>query len=276
VKTLYLTDLDGTLLHSNERISDYTANVVNSFVKSGGYFSYATARSFVTASAVTAKLNTKFPVVCYNGGFIIENNTGEVLAAHYFAPDEIASIIQTLTHFSISPIVYSFINGVERFSYMEQCINAGVQHYLDSRQGDMRHRKVQNVDELFDGDIFYITCIGDVPQISPIYDIYKSNRQINSIYQKDIYSGAQWCELLPVKASKATAVHELKRMLGCNKVIVFGDGKNDLSLFSVADECYAVENAVPELKNIATSVIESNDNDGVAKWLDANAFNYLY
>ena len=38
-------------------------------------------------------------------------------------------------------------------------------------------------------------------------------------------------------------------------------------MFDVSDECYAVENADPELKRRATAVIESNDNDGVARWL---------
>ena len=43
-------------------------------------------------------------------------------------------------------------------------------------------------------------------------------------------------------------------------------------LVSIADECYAVENAVPELKEIATAVIGANDSDGVAKWISENAF----
>ena len=50
----------------------------------------------------------------------------------------------------------------------------------------------------------------------------------------------------------------------------FGDGKNDISMFRAADECYAVANAVEELKEIATGVILSNNEDGVAKWLEEN------
>ena len=41
-------------------------------------------------------------------------------------------------------------------------------------------------------------------------------------------------------------------------------------MFQVADECYAVENAVDELKQIATDIIGSNEDDGVAKWLERN------
>ena len=42
---------------------------------------------------------------------------------------------------------------------------------------------------------------------------------------------------------------------------------NDIPMFEISDECYAVENAVGELKAFATGVIESNEEDGVAKWL---------
>ena len=56
-------------------------------------------------------------------------------------------------------------------------------------------------------------------------------------------------------------------MLNCDRLVVFGDGVNDIDMFEIADEAYAVENAVDELKEIATGVIACNDEDGVAKWL---------
>ncbi len=48
---------------------------------------------------------------------------------------------------------------------------------------------------------------------------------------------------MPVNASKANAVRPLKSLLECEKMIVFGDGKNDVDMFEAADESYAVENA---------------------------------
>jgi len=75
---------------------------------------------------------------------------------------------------------------------------------------------------------------------------------------------------MPKNATKGIAALRLKEMLGCGRLVAFGDAQNDLSLFSVADECYAMANAVPELKEIATAVIGSNDNDGVAKWIEEN------
>ena len=65
-------------------------------------------------------------------------------------------------------------------------------------------------------------------------------------------------------------IKQLQALLNCEKVIVFGDGKNDIDMFQIADESYAVANAHEDLKKYATEVILSNDEDGVAKWLENN------
>ena len=57
-------------------------------------------------------------------------------------------------------------------------------------------------------------------------------------------------------------------MLVADKIIAFGDNLNDIPLFEIADECYAVSNAEDELKKIATDVIASNDEDAVAVFID--------
>ena len=75
---------------------------------------------------------------------------------------------------------------------------------------------------------------------------------------------------MPKKATKANAILELKKLLSCDRVISFGDAINDLPMFSVSDECYAVANAKDEVKEKATAIIGSNNDDGVAKWLEEN------
>lgn len=72
---------------------------------------------------------------------------------------------------------------------------------------------------------------------------------------------------MPAAASKANAILKLKEMWGCSRVISFGDAVNDIPMFEISDECYAVENAVDELKAVATAVIGSNEEDSVAKWM---------
>ncbi len=271
MKTLYLSDLDGTLLRSDERCSAYTAEVINRFVGAGGLFSFATARSLVTTKKVTAGLNISFPFVSHNGAIIFAGDTGEVLFMDSFSDDEISFISKTLTELKVYPTVYSFVGSVERFSYIPRFLTPEASAFLDTRKGDPRRHEAESLEELYSGEVFNVFCKGTSELLSPVNDIFSSDSRFTSLYQKDIYSEAQFCELLPIRVSKARAASWLKDMLGCDKLVVFGDGINDLPLFMAADECYAMANAVPELKEIATAVIGSNNDDGVARWIEQNA-----
>ena len=75
---------------------------------------------------------------------------------------------------------------------------------------------------------------------------------------------------MPFAGSMANAFKQLQELLDCDWVVAFGDGRNDIDMFELADESYAVQNADEQLKRYATSVISSNDEDGVAHWLEDN------
>lgn len=267
-KILYVTDLDGTLLNSNQEISLFSSNTINDFVKHGMIFSYATARSNITASKVTKNITAQIPVIVYNGAFVLDNLTGEVLHSNYFTTNNFNEILELLIENELYPIIYSYMNGVEKFSYLSNNINKGMKHFLDSRKGDIRDNPIACLNDTYKGESFYFTCIDDAKKLFPIYQLLKD--KYSCVYQKDIYSGEQWLEIMPPQVNKANAVIQLKEMLDCDKIISFGDGCNDIPMFQISDECYAVNNAVSELKQIATGIIDSNDNDGVAKWLQEN------
>ena len=259
MKTLYVSDLDGTLLRSDQRTSEYTNRTVNALVARGMHFSYATARSYLTAGKVTAGMDEAFPVILYNGAFVRDNRTGELLIRNFFRKDEAVRLVRELQESGISPIVYALVDGEEKFSYDRNTVNAATREFILSRKGDSR---------VTAGEIFYITCIDAPEKLKPFHEKYEGT--YHCVYQRDIYSGEQWLEIMPENASKARAVRQLQELLGCGRLVVFGDGMNDLDLFEAADEAYAVENAVPELKAAATGIIGSNNDDGVAKWLSEN------
>lgn len=265
--TLYVSDLDGTLLRSNERTSEYTNMVINELVDRGILFSYATARSYITAKKVTKGMDAKIPLIVYNGAFIIDNVTEEILLANYF-DDSVQGVLDELFESKVYPIVYAHINGVEKFSFVPGLCTKGMNLFLESRKGDIRTNAVETLADLKAGDIFYLTCIDTPEKLEPLYEKYKE--KYHCVYQKDIYTGEQWLEIMPKEATKSNAIKQLRTMLECDKLVVFGDGKNDIDMFQIADEAYAVENAHEELKKYATGIIKANDEDGVAKWLEEN------
>ena len=265
MKTLYVSDLDGTLLRSSEKTSEYTDSVINSLVEKGMLFSYATARSLITAKKVTQGLDARIPLIVYNGAFVMDNVTGEIMLSNYFG-DDIKDLLDELFAARIYPIVYAYIDGKEKFSYAPSLINPGTKKFTDSREGDIRIHKVDSAEALKEGDIFYVTCIDEPARLLPFYEANKE--RYHCVYQKDIYTGEQWLEIIPKEASKANAIRQVKELLGCDRVVSFGDGKNDIDMFEMSDESYAVSNAAPELKAVATGVIGSNDEDSVARWLE--------
>ena len=268
MKVLYVSDLDGTLLHSDIKTSEYTNRVINELTSKGMLFSYATARSFHTSSKVAEGLNAAIPVILYNGAVILRNDTHEIMVKNKFDDHDKEEIINELLCHDVYPIVYSYISEEEKYSYVPDKCSDATTEFLLSRKGDVRDNPLQNEDDLGLGDVFYFTCIDQYEKLKPLYHKWKD--KYHCIFQKDIYSGEQWLEIVPKEVSKANAVLQLKEFLGADYVIAFGDGVNDIDMFEIADESYAVENAVDELKEVATGMIGSNDADGVAKWLSKN------
>ena len=266
-RILYVTDLDGTLLNTHDRINPKSLAIINDLVKRGMLFTYATARSLVSASVVTQGLSMDIPIIAYNGAFILHPSTGEILSKESFTIEDMKQVIDVLDSFNIYPLVYSYVAGEEKVSWIVTKENEGIRRYLSLRKGDKRLRPVSNKEELYQGDMFYFTCIGEKEELQPVHDIFSKNARFRCTIQQELYRPEYWCEIMPDKATKAEAIHKLKRLWNCDRVVSFGDAVNDIPMFEISDECYAVENAVEELKALATGIIDSNDNDGVAKWL---------
>lgn len=264
-KTLFVSDLDGTLLRSNQTLSENTVNTLNRLVSEGMIFSYATARSYATSSLVTAGLDARIPVIVYNGTFILENGTRRKLMSHSFTLEDAKTVTRELVEGGVHPIVYSHVDGAEKYFYCPSLISDEAEAFLKTRRGDGRDNEVESVDELCVGEVFHFSCVDKEDKLFRMYERLKD--RFSCVYYNEIYSGDWWLEVHPKGVSKANAVMELKKLMGCDRVVCFGDGRNDVSMFGMADECYAVENAVPELKEIATAVIGGNNDDGVANWL---------
>jgi len=269
-KTLYVTDLDGTLLNTKDRISDFSLQVINSLVERGLLFSYATARSLSSASIVTQGLSATLPVIVYNGTFLINPVTKEVLSSLSFSKKQTFFLQEILEENKIVPLVYSYQEEQEKVSWLWGQETEGMNHYLTNRKGDRRMTPLSDYQKLYQGKVFYMTCIGEKENLQPVFEALKNHPDYNCIFQQELYRQEYWCEIMPKNATKANAILKLKEITGCERIVSFGDAINDLPMFAISDECYAVENALEELKRAATGIIASNDKDGLAHWLLEN------
>ena len=270
-KTLYVSDLDGTLLTPEECLSPFTAETIQNLTAEGMLFSYATARSLSTAKKVTGALGKlHLPVIVNNGGAILDAADGHIFEAVYFTDEERDFVRLVLGEAGLSPIVYTR-NGdtpdSECVTYVPENISRGMAFYLNSRKNDERLCAV-DADVLYDGRIFYIAVMKDSrEECAAAFERVLADGRFSAYLYKDVYSEGWYFEIGPKRTSKANAVKRLAEILGCEKIVCFGDGKNDLPMFSVADESYAMGNADESLKAAAREVIGTNREDGVAKKL---------
>ena len=264
--TLYVTDLDGTLLRSDTDISDHSVNTLNRLMSEGVMFTYATARSYVSASPLVKKLNLRCPAVIFNGVFVVDPKTGKHLIENVYSKECQQLARDFFVRENIAPLVYSNIDGRERVSYLESRFD-DVANYVNSRKNDKRLRPVNSYDELFLGDIFYFTVI-DPKDTELLNSVFTPENGFSRNVQRDTYDDMIWYEIYDKSASKANAVLQVRELVKADRLVCFGDNINDISMIQAADVGVAVENACDELKNLSDVIIDSNNNDGVARYID--------
>ena len=265
--TLYLSDLDGTLLNYAAKLKPRAAEMLNRMIKKGVLFSYATARGFHTSRKITAALNLQLPLITMNGAIICEPDTGKPIVNNSMNRNDIKTAFSFFKENKETPLVYSFIGEREMVGFIETDTGS-IGGYLSSRKGDERFRPCKYYDELNEGDIFYFTLISPKSDVNMLKNVFSAQNGFSCVYYKDVYSDDYWFEIFKAGVSKAAALREVKRLTGADKVVAFGDNLNDIAMFETADECYAVENAHPELKKIADGIIRSNEEMGVPVFVE--------
>ena len=88
------------------------------------------------------------------------------------------------------------------------------------------------------------------------HDIFNENNGFIDIYAKG--------------TTKAAAIKNLANEIGATRIVAFGDNLNDIPMMDEADWSIAVGNAFDEVKKHADEIIGNNDDDAVAKWIEAD------
>jgi Cof subfamily protein (haloacid dehalogenase superfamily) len=272
--TLYVCDLDGTLLGGDARLSDFARETVNSLIDSGARITIATARSLISLRRVAGDLDLREPLVVYGGAFIVDPQSGEHLVENVLSPGLVERLIESCERLRIQPLVYSLDADSDTVSWASGDESPGIRWYLGDRAGDPRFRPVPGSDALPRGGVFSLAVIGEELELAAAGRILVAGfeGEITVTLQEETYeAGTFWLEIAAPASTKGHAVDALRSLTGAERVVCFGDNRNDLAMFRVADEAYAVENALPEVREAATAVIRSNVDDGVAHWLAAHA-----
>ncbi|MBR5088710.1 MAG: HAD family phosphatase [Ruminiclostridium sp.] len=271
--TLYVSDLDGTLLNGEGKLKPRAADMLNRFIESGTMFSYCTARGLATAGEILSEVKLTAPVVLMNGVYIYDPVTGEYPVRNMFDKRQCEMIRRVVNENGETPMIFAFIDGKERVSFVEDAEN--LKAHLSRRKGDSRRRPLPDREGLFDGEVFYAAFIDPVNRAA-LDEVFTEENGFRVACYNDTYPPFQlWYEVFPACAGKANSIGKLRELTGADEVVCFGDNANDIPMFEVSDRCYAVGNAIPELKAIADGVIGTNEECGVPMFIEKEIFPVL-
>lgn len=269
MKTLYISDLDGTLLNENAEISNFTAKTLNSLIAKGMYFSIATARTNATVLQMLKDVNINAPVVLMNGVATFDISTGKYVNIESISEKGKKTLFDAIKTHINSGFVYSIDDEVLSAFY-ENTDSPNAVEFIRERE-QKYNKKFTKVDSFFDctdKNIVYYSIDDKKENLENAYNALRQCEDLRIEFYRDIYNTDHWyLEVCSANASKKNAVAALKRSFSFDRVISFGDNLNDLPMFELSDEAYAVMNAKDEVKQKATAIIGKNTDDGVARFL---------
>ncbi|MEO0868976.1 MAG: HAD family hydrolase, partial [Cyanobacteria bacterium J06642_11] len=131
--TLYVSDLDGTLLTPTATLSPYTRDTLNRLIASGLPFAVATSRSVSSVGPIFQGVSLRFPVIELNGAYVTDLQTGKHLIVNNIASDLAANLLQLIQAEEISPLMSTY-SGQHDNVYFSITTNPGIQWYIDDAE----------------------------------------------------------------------------------------------------------------------------------------------
>ena len=267
--TLYISDMDGTLLQPTGTVSANTMQILSDLIEQGLHFTVATARTPLSALPLLCDIPIHDPMILMNGALFYDPQTKQFSNPVPLEKESLEILAKAEQASGMEGMLFSVENG--RFSIslgrVKDCMWNG---YFDLGKVALVEAIEQNIQSasaagLLDNAVVYGLYMDNEPtKLDILYELLKGSG-LTVDYYKDKYTENRWCiEICNKAATKGNALATLKQQ-GYTHLIGFGDSWNDLPLFESCNEAYAVSNASLELKQIATAVIMSNAEDGVAK-----------
>ena len=248
---MIVTDLDGTLLRTDKTVSEYTSATFLKCRNSGIKIVFATARP-VRAVTKWLNINIKSDACIYHNGAVI-------------TIDESLFLETGIEHDTVSGLLGTAkqLNGMRTAVEINDALYANF-----------------NASTVWPGVEYTMTDFCDLPTMpaDKIIFITADKTEINTIEQllgDNLYweiSENEVSMVMNKDARKRSAVNALAAEFGIllSEFAAFGDDFNDIEMLSECGIGVAVANAISEAKAAADFICDTNDNDGVAKWLEEN------
>lgn len=275
VKAIFL-DMDGTILHENNKASNYTKDVVDELREKGFKVFLATGRSY-------SEIHQLVPEGFKVDGIISSNGTtGEIedqnLFKHSLSLEQVKKIVklaqQQHIYYEVFPFGAQRIVLKEDYQWMRDMITGetppnNVSHSEWTSRLDAMKDKIDWRDELPDLDYSKIYLFNpNLDKITTFRDELIQNKVLLSISVSN--SSRYNAETMAYNTDKGTGIKEMIEHFGIQQeeTLVIGDSDNDRAMFDFGQYTVAMKNARQEIKDITDEVTEeTNEEDGAPKYL---------
>jgi Cof subfamily protein (haloacid dehalogenase superfamily) len=258
---LVATDLDGTLLRWDSTISERTAAVLKRISAGGTHVALVTGRPVRWLANVYDQLHAPLPSVCANGAIVYDPLTDRILRADPLAPELLGEVCQRLRA-EVPHITFA----VEITDSREMRYEKTYPIYPDADPAFVR--VVDSADDLC---VLPATkLIARVDGTDPGDFATVVTRCLGGIAEATHSSNSAMMEISAAGVTKAAGLAWLCEQVGvvADEVLAFGDMPNDVPMLSWAGRAVAMANAHPAVREVADEVTLSNEDDGVADYLE--------
>ena len=265
--TLYLTDLDGTLLREDQTVSAWSVEQINRAIDQGVLFSVATARSLIGLRMLDLSgIRFSIPLVLMNGVMLYDMASRTICQYCEMGPDTAAAVLEACRAEGKYPFLYR-VEDNDLIALHGPLTSEGERIFLDKRGSRFPHsfRRVETYPAV--GTVFFSLQDG-LDKLEAIGARLESVEGIRYPIYNDTAREENWyLEVFSDPAGKDRGARRLQQLVGADRLVAFGDNGNDLPMFRVADVACCVANGQPAAKEEADQIIGSNQEDGVARYL---------
>lgn len=274
-RTLYVSDLDGTLLGDDSRLSAETVSTLNRIIgELGGLFTVATARTPATVVPLMQQVHARLPYIVIGGSAMWNPMLGAYEHTHGIDEATVDAVADVFDRHGAHPFIYRRHGNSMLHTHHYGPMSAQEQRFVTERQHLSLKRFFLNDSDYrhSDDEALLIFSMNKYATLSTIADDLRAMVPTCSVMvYHDIFEESEgYLEIFTAGTSKAAAIRCLAREVGAARVVVFGDNLNDIAMLQAADYSVAVENAFPEVKAIASEVIGPNTAHSVAHWIEAD------
>ena len=274
VRTLYVSDLDGTLLGEDSQLSAVTVATLNRIIgELGGLFTVATARTPATVVPLMQEVHARLPFIVIGGSAMWNPVTGTYEHTRGIDDMTVNAVADVFGRHGAHPFIYRR-HGSMLHAHHYGPMSPQEERFVDERRHlPLKKFILDDCDYLHsDDEALLIFSLNKYAVLKAIANDLKATVPTCSVMlYHDIFDESEgYLEIFTAGTSKARAISDLAREVGASRVVVFGDNRNDIAMMQAADHSVAVGNAFPEVKAAASEVIGPNTADSVARWIEAD------